>query len=81
NRIVIELDGGQHAYGTQGKRDTARAAYFAAQGYRVLRFWNNDVAHNIDGVMRAIVHAVAPPPTPDPSPPLRGGRGKDSAET
>jgi len=48
HRLVIEVDGGQHATGT---RDTARDAWLSAQGYRVLRFWNNDVLGNINGVL------------------------------
>jgi very-short-patch-repair endonuclease len=77
NRLVIELDGGQHGGGAQMERDAARNAYFQVQGYRVLRFWNNDIMQNIDGVMSVIAEALssASPPTPDPSPPLRGGRG------
>ena len=52
------------------------------EGYRVLRFWNNDVMQNIDGVMHVIAEAVSAPlpPTPDPSPPLRGGWGSRDTE-
>jgi len=39
-RLIVELDGGQHA---DNPRDTRRDRYFSDQGYRVLRFWNNDV--------------------------------------
>jgi len=64
--------------------DQKRDAYLAAKGYRILRFWNNDVLTNIDGVLSVIADALAsspaaPPPTPDPSPPLRGGRGVASS--
>ena len=76
-RIVIELDGGQHGRGMQMKRDKERDDFLSASGYRVLRFWNNDVMQNLEGVMSVISEAfeTAAPPTPDPSPPLRGGRG------
>jgi very-short-patch-repair endonuclease len=76
-RVVIELDGGHHGYGVQAESDRVRDLYLVTQGYRVLRFWNNDVMTNIDGVLSMIADAVArlEPPTPDPSPPLRGGRG------
>jgi very-short-patch-repair endonuclease len=76
-RLVIELDGGQHAEAVQAARDAKRDEYLRSNGYRVLRFWNNDVMANIDGVLEVIAEAVsaAAPPTPDPSPPLRGGRG------
>jgi very-short-patch-repair endonuclease len=76
-RLVIELDGGQHAEAVQAARDAKRDEYLRSNGYRVLRFWNNDVMANIDGVLEVIAEAVSvsAPPTPDPSPPLRGGRG------
>jgi very-short-patch-repair endonuclease len=77
-RVVIELDGGHDGGGIQAERDRHREAYLRNQGYRVLRFWNSDVVNNIEGVLSVIVDAVTgaeTPPTPDPSPPLRGGRG------
>jgi very-short-patch-repair endonuclease len=76
-RLAIELDGGQHGEVAQLARDAKRDEYLRANGYRVLRFWNNDVMANIDGVLEVIAEAVsaATPPTPDLSPPLRGGRG------
>src|SRR5580698_8907091 len=43
--IVIEVDGGQHA---ESKRDEVRDRYLHQQGYRVMRFWNNDVLLNIE---------------------------------
>ncbi|MEW6452037.1 MAG: DUF559 domain-containing protein [Pseudomonadota bacterium] len=61
----------------QAKRDVARDGFLESNGYRVLRFWNNDVMQNLDGVVSVIADALESvvPPTPDPSPPLRGGRG------
>jgi len=81
-RLVIELDGGQHAEELHTKRDAARDAYMQAHGYRVLRFWNNDVMQNLNGVLEKIFEALSMPlpPTPNPSPPLRGGRGSRPAE-
>ena len=70
-RLVIELDGGQHAGSAS---DVVRTDYLNAAGYRVLRFWNNDVLNNIDGVMQTIVNAVRAAP-PDPSPPQERGEG------
>jgi very-short-patch-repair endonuclease len=72
-RLVIEVDGSQHA---ESKSDTSRTAYLNAQGYRVLRFWNNDVLENIEGVLDAIIDATRiTPPTPVPSPPQQRGEG------
>jgi very-short-patch-repair endonuclease len=71
-RIVIEVDGGQHSSSTSDER---RTRYLEAKGYRVLRFWNNDVGENISGVLSMVDAAVnaETPPTPDPSPPKAGG--------
>jgi very-short-patch-repair endonuclease len=70
-RIVVEVDGGQHSLGS----DEARTRYLEANGYRVLRFWNNEVNENMSGVLMAIDTAINAdrPPTPDPSPPQAGG--------
>ena len=67
-RLVIELDGGQHA---DSAADDRRTAFLASRGYRIVRFWNHDVLENVDGVLEAIQLAVeqASPPTPNPSPP------------
>jgi very-short-patch-repair endonuclease len=50
-QIVIEVDGGQHA---ESAADTVRDAHLIAEGYRVLRFWNNDVLGNLEGVLLTI---------------------------
>ena len=49
-RLAIELDGGQH----DPERDAARTEIIEIHGYRVLRFWNNDVLGNTDGVLETI---------------------------
>ncbi|MCH8322904.1 MAG: DUF559 domain-containing protein, partial [Proteobacteria bacterium] len=46
------VDGGQHA--NQGPEDEKRTKFFEEEGYRVLRFWNNEVLVNIEGVMEII---------------------------
>jgi very-short-patch-repair endonuclease len=71
-KLVVEVDGGQHSGSTS---DEVRTRHLEASGYRVLRFWNNDVLANISGVLSAIDTAVNAerPPTPDPSPPQAGG--------
>jgi very-short-patch-repair endonuclease len=48
--------------------DRERTRALEAKGYRVLRFWNNDVLTNIDGVLEEIQRAITSTPTPDPSP-------------
>ena len=77
-KLIIEVDGGQHA--SRAKSDDDRTKLFEAHGYRVLRYWNNDVLKNTDGVLADIQRAITSTPTPDPSP--QGGgerRGNDSA--
>jgi very-short-patch-repair endonuclease len=71
-RVVIEVDGGGHGEERQIAIDRTRTAYLTSRGYRVLRFWNNEVLQEIEGVMTLIYEAVNQqvPPTPDPSPPL-----------
>jgi len=74
-RIVIEVDGGQHA--ERSSADAMRTRFLEAEGYRVLRYWNNDVLTNIDGVLEDIHRAIAVTPTPNPSPPK--GRSRPSS--
>ena len=50
-QLVIEVDGGQHA---ESAADATRDRYLIAEGYRVLRFWNNDVLGNLEGVLITI---------------------------
>ena len=52
-RLVIELDGGQHA--TARGYDATRTRYLESCGYRVHRFWNTDALANIEGVLTEIV--------------------------
>ena len=66
-RLVIEVDGGQHA--SQQDRDRQRTAFLRSQGYRVLRFWNNDVLENLEGVALTIQAALNDRPSPTPSRP------------
>ena len=63
HRLVIEVDGGQHGVATT--YDATRTAFLESQGYRVIRFWNPDVLHNIEGTITQIGIALAlqtPPP-------------------
>jgi very-short-patch-repair endonuclease len=62
-RLVIEVDGGQHA---DNQHDVVRDKWLASHNYRVLRFWNNDVLGNVAGVLETIATALADsPPQPD----------------
>ena len=54
--LVVELDGGQHAADTE--RDDKRTRWLESEGYRVLRFWNNDVLGNTYGVLDAIARTL-----------------------
>ncbi|PKN39326.1 MAG: DNA (cytosine-5-)-methyltransferase [Deltaproteobacteria bacterium HGW-Deltaproteobacteria-2] len=58
-RIVIEVDGGQHA--TQSEDDIARDTYLRRQEFKVLRFWNNEVLQNINGVLEVIRESCLSP--------------------
>jgi very-short-patch-repair endonuclease len=69
--LVVELDGGQHA--KRNVADQRRTGFLEKRGYRVLRFWDNDVLENFDGVLEKISEAVEGSLTPCPLP-LRGAR-------
>lgn len=75
-RLVVEADGGQH--NAAGEHD-ARDAYLQKRGWRVIRFWNNDIHDNIDGVMETIAEALTVAPPPRPSPARGGGRDPRAA--
>ena len=57
-RLVIEIDGSQHGFEDNSKRDAARDTWLRSEGYEVLRVWNVDVRENLDGVMDGIYAAV-----------------------
>ena len=69
-RLVIEVDGGQHQ--EQGPYDVKRTSDLEAAGYRVLRFWDNDVLLKTDDVMQAIFQALHASPHPSPLPAYTG---------
>jgi very-short-patch-repair endonuclease len=53
-RLIIELDGGHHNEDAVAERDSERQAWLEREGYRVVRFWNSDVAKDLNAVMEAI---------------------------
>ena len=55
-KLIIELDGGQHL--EQEQYDAERTQFLQAKGYRVMRFWNNDVLKNLNGVISTIQDAL-----------------------
>jgi len=69
--LIIELDGGQHALQTD--YDKKRDAFFVGQGFKVLRFWNNEMVENEEGVLTTILGALKGTPLPNPLP--QGKRG------
>jgi very-short-patch-repair endonuclease len=64
HKLIIELDGGQHALNADA--DANRSKFLESRGYRVIRFWNNEVLENIDGVVTVIEQALADRPSPTP---------------
>jgi very-short-patch-repair endonuclease len=69
-RMVIGFDGGQHSGSAS---DEVRTRYLEDNGYRVLRFWNNEIFENMPGVLATIDAALPVDRPPDPSPPQAGG--------
>ena len=73
-RVIIEVDGGQHA--EKVAYDERRTRWLEAQGYRVMRFWNNDVLANVGEVTQVIFDTVEQSPPSIPSFPREGGRAR-----
>ena len=72
-RLIVEADGGQHG----SERDARRDSYLEGEGFRVLRFWNNDILNNEEGVIETILASLARP-SPQPLS-RRGERGFSGA--
>ena len=53
-RIIIEIDGGQHNEPKNIINDNIRTQYFESRKFKVIRFWNNDIDNNFDGVYKAL---------------------------
>ncbi len=75
-KIAIELDGNPHGHDNQIKKDKTRTAYLEKQDIRVIRFWNNEIFENLEGVLETILRDINDP-SPDslrsaPSPIGRG---------
>ncbi|MCH8191413.1 MAG: DUF559 domain-containing protein [Chloroflexi bacterium] len=77
-KLVVELDGGGHAEDAQSEADARRTAWLQHRGLRVLRFWDNDVLQNPEGVLERIMAAVVSPhPRPLPQGEGTTTRGMD----
>jgi len=74
---VIELDGSQHGNEPSKLNDEVRTRWLEIEGYHVLRFWNNDLIENIDGVMETIYAALYGSRDAEPMPLKHERRRKD----
>ncbi|CCD90834.1 conserved hypothetical protein [Bradyrhizobium sp. ORS 375] len=79
-RLIIEVDGSQHGEDANIQRDEARTRWLNSEGYRVLRFWNNDVMTRTEAVLEAIhtVLAATPPRLSSAGDPPPQGEGDPS---
>ena len=71
SRLIVEADGGQH---NEAPEDARRDAWLHAHGFKVIRFWNNEIMSNLDGVLETIMVALQETPSP-PAPLPQGERG------
>ena len=62
--LIIEIDGGQH--GDETSKDHERSNWLQSQGFRILRFWNNEVIERKDDVLESIIRALREYPSPQP---------------
>ena len=78
-KLIIEIDGGQHNEDHIAGQDEVRTAWLNSQGFRVIRFWNNEVIDNIEGVLLKIqaVPGIEAPSPFSSSPTTRKMGGKD----
>lgn len=74
-KLIIELDGGQHNDEQNIEQDKIRQNYLEQQGFKILRFWNDNIFNNIEGVLDTILKNL------EPSPLAGEGRVRGSAET
>jgi len=73
-KLIVELDGILHA--ARADYDNRRDAYLEKEGYRVIRFKNEDLLHDMSGTLEYIRRELCTTPSPQPSPPLREGEGE-----
>jgi very-short-patch-repair endonuclease len=78
-KLIVEVDGESHDFEERIRHDGRRDEWFASRGYRVLRFTNDDVMKNLEGVVLAIDLAAAQVAPPSLTLPRKGG-GNNSAD-
>ncbi len=66
SKLIIEIDGGHHDEKEVREKDTRRTTWLRSNGYKVLRFWDNDVLNNISGVLEEIVRNIKEIGAPSP---------------
>jgi very-short-patch-repair endonuclease len=74
-RLIIEVDGGQHNEEVHRQYDRARDQWLTSQGFRILRYWNNEVLEEWEAIAEAIWKAAKEHPSP-PTPLPQGERGE-----
>jgi very-short-patch-repair endonuclease len=78
HKLVVEVDGGQHNFDEHAKRDQTRDDRLVRNGFRVLRFWNNEIDRNLNGVLTVIdneLRRATPPGGPADRHPPPSGEG------
>ena len=76
-RLVVEVDGGHHDQPGVRAKDDERELWLESNGYRVLRFWNNEVLGNLEGVLAQISQTAERGRSPSPQPSPVEGEGED----
>jgi adenine-specific DNA-methyltransferase len=72
HNLAVEIDGGQHC---DSLSDKVRTAWLQSQGWRIVRFWNNEALDHTETVLEALIKAISPHPNPLP----QAGEGTRSA--
>jgi hypothetical protein len=80
SRFAVELDGSHHGEEPTKTHDESRTRWFELEGYRALRFWNNDLIENPDGVLETIYSALYGSRDAEPNP-LKHTRSKNDHPT
>jgi very-short-patch-repair endonuclease len=73
-KIIIELDGGQHS--EHEEKDQIRDEWLRSGGFKIVRFWNNDVLKKTEGILEIIIKECLESPSPS-SPPIKGGEYRE----